>query len=64
MAHALLMVLYPLFQVLDDAFGVESGTITTIISSMNDQPVIDAYHPDLRRTRAASPIYHSRWILA
>ena len=23
-------------------------------SSMNDQQVIDAYHPDLRRTRAAS----------
>lgn len=44
----------PIIQVLDDAFGVESGTITTIHSSMNDQPVIDAYHPDLRRTRAAS----------
>jgi D-erythrose 4-phosphate dehydrogenase len=44
----------PIIQVLDNAFGVESGTITTIHSSMNDQPVIDAYHPDLRRTRAAS----------
>jgi D-erythrose 4-phosphate dehydrogenase len=40
--------------VLDEAFGVESGTITTIHSSMHDQQVIDAYHPDLRRTRAAS----------
>lgn len=39
---------------LDDAFGIESGTITTIHSSMNDQQVIDAYHSDLRRTRAAS----------
>ncbi|MCV5245040.1 erythrose-4-phosphate dehydrogenase, partial [Escherichia coli] len=28
--------------------------ITTIHSSMNDQQVIDAYHNDLRRTRAAS----------
>lgn len=44
----------PIIQVLDQAFGVESGTITTIHSSMHDQQVIDAYHPDLRRTRAAS----------
>ncbi|MFQ3249059.1 erythrose-4-phosphate dehydrogenase [Glaciecola sp.] len=44
----------PIIQVLDEAFGVESGTITTIHSSMHDQQVIDAYHPDLRRTRAAS----------
>jgi D-erythrose 4-phosphate dehydrogenase len=44
----------PIIQVLDNAFGVESGTITTIHSSMHDQQVIDAYHPDLRRTRAAS----------
>lgn len=44
----------PVLSVLDDHFGVESGTITTIHASMNDQQVIDAYHPDLRRTRAAS----------
>lgn len=44
----------PIIQVLDEAFGIDSGTITTIHSSMNDQQVIDAYHPDLRRTRAAS----------
>ncbi len=44
----------PVIQVLDDAFGVDSGTITTIHSSMHDQQVIDAYHDDLRRTRAAS----------
>ena len=44
----------PVIQVLDDAFGVRSGTITTIHSSMHDQQVIDAFHPDLRRTRAAS----------
>ena len=44
----------PVIKVIDDAFGVESGTITTIHSSMNDQQVIDAYHDDLRRTRAAS----------
>jgi D-erythrose 4-phosphate dehydrogenase len=44
----------PVLDVLDKAFGVESGTITTIHASMHDQQVIDAYHPDLRRTRAAS----------
>ena len=44
----------PIIQALDEAFGVESGTVTTIHSSMHDQQVIDAYHPDLRRTRAAS----------
>jgi len=43
----------PVIKVLDDAFGIESGTITTIHSSMHDQQVIDAYHPDLRRARAA-----------
>ncbi|NQZ08612.1 MAG: erythrose-4-phosphate dehydrogenase [Algicola sp.] len=44
----------PVIKVLDDAFGVGSGTITTIHASMNDQQVIDGYHKDLRRTRAAS----------
>ncbi|NMP33006.1 erythrose-4-phosphate dehydrogenase [Thalassotalea sp. M1531] len=44
----------PVIKVIDDAFGIESGTITTIHSSMHDQQVIDAYHDDLRRTRAAS----------
>lgn len=44
----------PVIKVLDDAFDIESGTITTIHSSMHDQQVIDAYHPDLRRARAAS----------
>ncbi|GGA97184.1 erythrose-4-phosphate dehydrogenase [Agarivorans gilvus] len=43
----------PVIKVLDEAFGVECGTITTIHSAMNDQQVIDAYHSDLRRTRAA-----------
>lgn len=39
---------------LDQAFGVDSGVITTIHSAMNDQPVIDAYHhTDLRKTRSA-----------
>lgn len=44
----------PVITVLDKALNIESGSVTTIHSAMNDQPVIDAYHPDLRRTRAAS----------
>ena len=44
----------PVIAALEDAFGIESGTITTIHSAMNDQPVLDAYHhTDLRKTRAA-----------
>ena len=46
--------LVPLIQVLDETFGVEQGSTTTIHAAMNDQPVIDAYHhQDLRRTRSA-----------
>ena len=45
----------PVIQALHDAVGIEYGTITTIHSAMNDQPVLDAYHhTDLRKTRAAS----------
>ena len=44
----------PVIKAIDDAFGVESGTITTIHSSMHEQQVIDAYHTDLRLSRAAS----------
>lgn len=44
----------PVIVALDDAFGIESGVISTIHSAMNDQPVIDAYHhTDLRKTRSA-----------
>ena len=44
----------PVIKVLDDAFGVDSGTITTIHSAMNDQQVIDAHHANPRLARAAS----------
>ena len=45
----------PVIKALEDAVGIASGTITTIHSAMNDQPVLDAYHhTDLRKTRAAS----------
>ncbi len=44
----------PVIQALQDSFGIDCGTITTIHSAMNDQPVLDAYHhTDLRKTRAA-----------
>lgn len=44
----------PVIAAMDEAFGIEAGTITTIHSAMNDQPVLDAYHhTDLRKTRAA-----------
>ena len=47
----------PVICALQDAFGIDSGVITTIHSAMNDQPVLDAYHhTDLRKTRAA---FHS-----
>ncbi|MFQ6372602.1 erythrose-4-phosphate dehydrogenase [Shewanella sp. YIC-542] len=44
----------PVIAELDRHLGIRSGAITTIHASMNDQQVIDAYHDDLRRTRAAS----------
>jgi glyceraldehyde-3-phosphate dehydrogenase type I len=47
--------LIPVLSVLNSAFGVANGVVTTIHASMHDQPVIDAYHSqDLRRNRAAS----------
>ena len=44
----------PVLKTLNDAIGIECGSMTTIHSAMNDQPVIDAYHKaDLRLTRSA-----------
>ncbi|MEQ9463701.1 MAG: glyceraldehyde 3-phosphate dehydrogenase NAD-binding domain-containing protein [Haliea sp.] len=45
----------PVIHALDSVLGIVNGTITTIHSAMNDQPVLDAYHhTDLRKTRAAA----------
>lgn len=44
----------PVIETLHRVFNIKCGNITTIHSAMNDQQVIDAYHSDLRRTRAAS----------
>ena len=45
--------LIPILHVLDTHLGIESGVTTTIHSAMHDQPVIDAYNKDLRKTRSA-----------
>jgi len=44
----------PMVKVLDDAFGVESGLMTTIHAYTNDQNLLDLTHKDLRRARAAA----------
>jgi len=46
--------LAPMAKVLDDAFGVEHGLITTIHAYTADQRLQDAPHKDLRRARAAA----------
>ena len=44
----------PMVKVLDDAFGVESGMMTTVHAFTNDQNLLDLPHKDLRRARAAA----------
>ena len=44
----------PMVKVLDDAFGVEQGFMTTIHAYTNDQQILDLPHKDLRRARAAA----------
>ena len=46
--------LAPMVKVLDDAFGVEQGFITTVHAYTADQRLQDAPHVDLRRARAAA----------
>lgn len=46
--------LAPMAKVLDDAFGVEHGLITTVHAYTADQRLQDAPHSDLRRARAAA----------
>ena len=46
--------LAPMVKVLDDAFGVESGFMTTIHAYTADQRIQDSPHEDLRRARAAA----------
>jgi len=44
----------PMAKVLDDAFGIEQGFMTTIHAYTNDQAILDMPHKDLRRARAAA----------
>src|SRR3954453_14797932 len=46
--------LAPVVKVLDDAFGVENGLMTTIHAYTSDQRLQDMPHNDLRRARAAA----------
>lgn len=46
--------LAPLAKALDDAFGIESGLMTTVHAYTGDQRLHDAPHKDLRRARAAA----------
>ena len=46
--------LAPLAKVLHEAFGIESGLMTTVHAYTSDQRLQDAPHADLRRARAAA----------
>src|SRR5256714_9438572 len=44
----------PLAKIINEAFGIESGFMTTIHSYTGDQPTLDTMHKDLYRARAAA----------
>jgi len=44
----------PVAKVLNDAYGIERGFMTTIHAYTNDQKILDFPHKDLRRARAAA----------
>jgi glyceraldehyde 3-phosphate dehydrogenase len=46
--------LAPLVKILDDAFGLEEGLLTTVHAYTNDQRLADVPHKSLRRSRAAA----------
>ncbi len=46
--------LAPIAKVIDDAFGLEEGFLTTVHAYTNDQRLADVPHKDLRRSRAAA----------
>jgi glyceraldehyde 3-phosphate dehydrogenase len=46
--------LVPMVKVLDEAFGVERGLMTTVHAYTGDQMLVDGPHKDLRRARAAA----------
>jgi glyceraldehyde 3-phosphate dehydrogenase len=46
--------LAPVAKVLDEAFGIKRGLMTTVHAYTNDQRLADVPHKDLRRSRAAT----------
>jgi glyceraldehyde 3-phosphate dehydrogenase len=46
--------LVPMVKVLDDAFGVVNGLITTVHAYTGDQNLVDGPHSDMRRARSAA----------
>jgi glyceraldehyde 3-phosphate dehydrogenase len=46
--------LAPMAKVLNEAFGIENGLMTTVHGYTSDQRLIDAPHSDLRRARSAA----------
>ncbi len=46
--------LAPIAKILDEAFGIEEGFMTTVHAYTNDQRLADVAHKDLRRSRAAA----------
>jgi glyceraldehyde 3-phosphate dehydrogenase len=46
--------LAPVAKVLNDTFGIITGSMTTVHAYTNDQAVLDVPHADLRRARAAA----------
>ncbi len=46
--------LAPVAKVLNDAFGIRSGLMTTVHAYTNDQVLTDVFHSDLRRARSAT----------
>jgi glyceraldehyde 3-phosphate dehydrogenase len=44
----------PMVKVLDDAFGIEQGLMTTVHAYTGDQQLVDGPHKDLRRARGAA----------
>jgi glyceraldehyde 3-phosphate dehydrogenase len=46
--------LAPLAKVLDDAFGIDDGFMTTVHAYTDDQSLVDSLHKDQRRSRGAA----------
>ena len=44
----------PVVKVLNDTFGISKGLLTTVHAYTNDQRLLDMYHQDMRRARAAA----------